>query len=128
MTFIITNAACHALVVEDDEALHELLGAALQSEGFRASYATRRGTALKLLLSVHLDLVLVDIGLPDGSGAEVAKRATQLGIPCIAMSGRNARPDGLATISFLPKPIRLATLSAEIRHLRGRTATIAAHS
>ena len=63
------------LVVEDDEAVAELLAGAINDEPGYVALSVRKGTdALRALETVNTDLVLMDIGLPGLSGLEVLDR------------------------------------------------------
>jgi DNA-binding response OmpR family regulator len=76
----------HVLIVEDEPLIVDVLEETLEQE-YRVSSATTVGQALALLQSAHVDVVLVDSVLPDGSGAEVARVAETLGATVIGMSG-----------------------------------------
>ena len=63
------------LVVEDDEAVAELLAGAINDEPGYVAVSVRKGTdALRALGTVNADLVVMDIGLPGLSGLEVLDR------------------------------------------------------
>ena len=63
------------LVVEDDEAVAELLAGAINDEPGYVALSVNKGTdALRALGAVNADLVLMDIGLPGLSGLEVLDR------------------------------------------------------
>ena len=56
------------LLVEDDRELRQMLCAALQAEGHQVRTAASISEARALLVHTQSDLVLLDLGLPDGSG------------------------------------------------------------
>ena len=64
-----------------------------------------------LVADPAIDLVIVDLGLPDMGGAEVVSRARALrpGLPVIVASGRDIDGD-VADVVELPKPYDLASL------------------
>ena len=66
------------MIVEDEELLRETLADALKSEGFRVTTAGTKGDAVSLLRFRPIDLILLDLRLPDGSGLEVLKEAKML--------------------------------------------------
>jgi len=67
-------ASRHILIVEDDETNREGLRTLLELWGHRVDEAATGESAVAMALSGHPDVVLLDIGLPDVSGYEVAKR------------------------------------------------------
>jgi DNA-binding response OmpR family regulator len=70
----------HVLVIEDDPRLSRLLGRLLEGEGHVVRVATDGATGLGIAGGAnHLDCIILDIGLPDMSGLEVAKRLRSVG-------------------------------------------------
>ncbi len=65
------DTAIRLLIVEDDESIAELLITGLEREGFEVAWASDGRAALA---AETPDLVLLDFGLPDLDGAEVARR------------------------------------------------------
>lgn len=123
------------LLVEDDRELRRTLGDALTLEGYEvlpaASLADARLRLRRALGQERLDLVLLDLGLPDGEGESLLAelRATQ-GLPVIVIS---ARADDEAKIrlldngadDYLVKPFGLGELLARLRvALRHRGTTM----
>ena len=109
------------LIVEDHDDAREALRALLELEGHHVHAVGNGPGALALARDRHLDVALVDIGLPEVDGYEVARRMRALGPRCpylIALTGygqpddvKRAReagfdahllkpvdPDGLATV------------------------------
>jgi DNA-binding response OmpR family regulator len=82
-----TNAAGPILVVDHDEGMRVVLGALLQSAGFRVAEAETGETALTLAGEARPQLALVDVFLPGLSGYEVCHRLkTQFGVPVVLVS------------------------------------------
>lgn len=75
------------LVVEDNEEIQEFLCHLIRSAGHRAEGASRVSEALRRLARGDLDLVFLDLKLPDGDGLQVARVAQELDIPVVAVSG-----------------------------------------
>ncbi|MBR5730585.1 MAG: response regulator, partial [Firmicutes bacterium] len=69
------------LTVEDDRAITASLEEFLAAEGFRALSAAGERQALSILASERPDLLLVDLGLADGSGFSVCRAAKALKLP-----------------------------------------------
>lgn len=70
------------LVVEDDDAIREVLTDLLESEGYRVHGAADGVTGLRMLREERVELVLLDLGLPDMNGREL--REHQVADPTIA--------------------------------------------
>jgi CheY-like chemotaxis protein len=111
------------LVVEDEQAIAEMLSLTLEEEGYRVLVAKNGSEALALLASERPHLVLCDVMMPklDGRGlaqtmAETAEYAT---IPLVLMSAarlsRESLPESAA--AFLPKPLDIDALLELIARL-----------
>ena len=77
------------LTVEDDRAITASLEEFLSAEGFRAVSASGERQALAILASERPDLLLVDLGLADGSGFSVCRAAKALKLPVIFLTARS---------------------------------------
>ena len=115
------------LLVEDDSAISQPLGRALESEGYGVRVAATGAEALDLSLEPPPpDLVLLDLGLPDLDGVEVARRLRErLPLSVIVMlTARSAEVDVVVGLDagaddYVTKPFGLAELLARVRaHLR----------
>lgn len=115
-------------LVEDDDALAAPLVAALRSGGLEIErFADVRSTLLRASDgSRSPDLVLLDLGLPDGDGTDLA-RALRMRAPStviVVLTARTDESDVLVALDagaddYLTKPYRLAEIQARIRaHLR----------
>lgn len=84
------RAIASILVVEDDEAIAEALVDLLESEGYRAIVAFDGASALRLLRSERVELMLLDLGLPDINGRELREQQVAdnaiAGIPVIVLT------------------------------------------
>ncbi|MEO8705490.1 MAG: response regulator [Kofleriaceae bacterium] len=114
------------LLVEDDEDTRELLGIALSRRGASVRLAASGELAMVELASAPPDIVLCDLGLPDGSGFEwLAKFRALPGIaavPAIALSGHASELDREQSLAagfekHLNKPAALADIVTAIRAL-----------
>jgi DNA-binding response OmpR family regulator len=113
----------HILVVENEPGLYEMIEAALECDGFHVTFTPKKAAALSLLSSLKIDLVVVDVNLPDGLGTEVAQRAASLTIPGILMTGH---PGHIAEfdqkgVAYIAKPFRAEQLRKEVRDRLVRT-------
>ena len=114
------------LIVEDDEGIGANLQRALAAESGSVAWARTAAEARVLAREQPPDLVLLDLGLPDGDGVDVCREllARQPSLPIIMLTARDTEIDiviGLDTgaVDYVTKPFRLAELSARVRaHLR----------
>ncbi len=118
------------LVVEDDALIASSLQRALAAHGYEAAVCAHVAEARVLIDGHPPDLVLLDLGLPDGDGSEVAAHVARHHptIPVIVLTARATEIDvvlGLESgaVDYVVKPFRLAELLARIAsHLRLRDA------
>src|SRR5437762_10358972 len=109
------------LLVEDDRSLGATLAERLEREKYEVYWAQTQQRALKKLSEGLWDLVILDIGLPDGSGFELArhiKESTSLPIMFMtALSTAEHRLEGfeIGAEEFLPKPFHLRELLLRVR-------------
>jgi DNA-binding response OmpR family regulator len=121
-----SGAGARLLLVEDDELLASSLGRALAAYGYDVTIARSVADALGELGRAVPDLVLLDLGLPDGDGDEVCAYLVEHHphLPILVVTARNEEVDIVASLArgavdFVAKPFRLAELVARIRaHLR----------
>jgi DNA-binding response OmpR family regulator len=112
------------LIIEDDPSIASSLERALTNAGYRCSRAESLAQAREV--TVAPSLVLLDLGLPDGDGLDLAQElvARWPAVPIIMLTARAAEMDvvvGLdaGAVDYVTKPFRLAELMARVRaHLR----------
>lgn len=118
----------HLLVVEDDARLVRLLRRLLTQDRHVVETATTAAEAIEVATSsVELDAIILDIGLPDRSGFEVARqlRHDHCQIPILMLTARDAvndRVEGLdaGADDYLVKPFAYEELLARLRALGRR--------
>lgn len=116
------------LVVEDDPSILRGLELNLQLEGFHTLIASDGAQALELAQGGDIDLVVLDIMLPQLNGYQVCQRLRAGGndVPVILLSAKNAEMDivmglELGADDYVMKPFRVAELLARVKaHLRRR--------
>lgn len=117
------STARHILVVDDDEDLRESLVEQLAlHEEFETSVAGTAKQGLERIKSGHVDLILLDIGLPDMDGREACKLMRKSGFkgPIIMLTAQDSDSDTILGLEsgandYVTKPFRIAVLLARIR-------------
>ena len=111
----------HILLVEDNDSLGSTLQERLQKEGYQVCWVPTLAEAREAFDREVCDIILLDIGLPDGSGfsfAEQVKAKTKVPIVFMtAMSSAENRLQGyeLGAEDFIPKPFHLQIGRASCR-------------
>ena len=72
------NPPANILIIEDEADIASTLEYALKTEGFVTHWCFRGDHGLSHLSSSHVDLIVLDVGLPDGSGFELLKQIRTL--------------------------------------------------
>jgi len=114
------------LVVEDDAAIGQALTTGLLAGGYDVRWARTGGSALELAVDEPVDLVVLDVGLPDLDGYEVCRELRRLRPQAVIvmLTARQEEMDVVTGLEsgaddYLTKPFRLAELLARVRaHLR----------
>jgi ATP-binding cassette, subfamily B, bacterial len=117
-------AGCgHVLVVDDNDAGRDLLCRKLERDGYRVSSAASGREALNLIQSAEVDLVLLDVIMPELDGYAVLQRLKEAGwlnsLPVIMMTGMDdvhgvARCIELGAEGFITKPFDPKLLRARL--------------
>jgi len=84
--------ACRLLLVEDNIDAAEAMALSLEACGYDVTHAKTKAQALALAERSRFDIVLTDLGLPDGSGIDVG-RALSGSVPVVALSGYGTPQD-----------------------------------
>ncbi len=111
------------LLVEDDETLGETLTERLTKEGYGVRWVTTQRDAEAEFRKGEFHLIVLDVGLPDGSGFEFARRVkSEKATPFLfvtAMNTAERRLEGyeIGAEEFIPKPFHLKELLIRIRHV-----------
>ncbi len=110
------------LVIDDDDDLREFTVSCLEQEGFRTISAVNGKEAVEKSLTPGLDLILLDLNLPDMDGEDILqkiKRTNQL-LPIIVLSGKQSTSSkvltlGLGADDYVTKPYSEDELIARIK-------------
>jgi len=126
------------LVVEDDEGIAGGLAATLRGAGYAVDLCPTLSAAWAALHVEAFDMVLLDLGLPDGDGIDWLRRLRQEGLhlPVLIMTARDALPDRIAGLDegaddYLVKPFDpgelLARMRVALRRSEGRASPVLRH-
>ena len=109
------------LIVDDDQALGEMLSIVLESEGFATVVCYDGLRAVEMFPTISPDLILLDVMLPGLDGVEVAKEirgASQ--VPIIMLTAKSDTRDVVSGLEagaddYVAKPFKVAELVARIK-------------
>jgi DNA-binding response OmpR family regulator len=122
----------HLLVVEDDPRLSRLLKRLLEDDRHLVEVARDGATGLELAEDAPgIECIILDVGLPDISGLEVARRLRAKGkdIPILMLTARDTVGDRVTGLDagaddYLVKPFAFEELSARLRAMARRGADV----
>lgn len=110
------------LITDDDQALRQSLGEAMQRRGFHVILAADGQEALELLRGTVVHLALVDVHMPRISGLQLIEqlRHSDLRMPCILMSAaldESIRHEAelMRVFRVIGKPFRLAEIARTVQ-------------
>jgi DNA-binding response OmpR family regulator len=121
--------APQVLVVDDDLEIRKLLARYMQEQGFRVQLASKCAEARERIATNQIDLIVLDVMLPDGSGLDLCRdlRAMRSKIPIILLTALKEDVDRIIGLEigaddYLGKPFNPRELVARIRAVlrRGR--------
>lgn len=121
------------LVVEDDKEIRAFIRSSLSIEGFAVQTAVSVSEAKAMLHNDLPDVMVLDLGLPDGDGIELVREVRkQHNLPILIVSARHQEAQKILLLDagaddFLTKPFSVGELLARIRvALRHRGTTLSA--
>ncbi len=123
-----TRAMHHILVIEDDAGIRKVLRVLLEAETYRVTEAQTMARAEIEARSHKPDLLLVDLGLPDGDGLKLIRRVrTWSPVPIVVVSARAMEEQKIAALDagaddYVTKPFSAPELRARVRAALRRTA------
>jgi len=114
------------LLVEDESAIADNVVWALTNEGFEVAWVTTGADALRTITERSVHLVILDIGLPDGSGIELCKKIQlSRSMPVIFLSSRAGEIDRVVGLEvgaddYVTKPFSPRELCARVKNVLRR--------
>ena len=109
------------LVIDDEAAILRFLKPALEANNYEMASAGTVAEGIKRIAAETPDIVLLDLGLPDGDGKDVIKRAREWSdIPIIVLSAREREAEKIEALDFgaddyVNKPFNIGELLARMR-------------
>lgn len=116
-----TQSAPKALIIDDEKAIRRFLRSILEAEGFAVTEAGARATGLAAAAQLKPDLVVLDLGLPDGEGLDLIAPLKALGKPAIlVLSAREEETAKVAALDggaddYVSKPFGVGEFMARVR-------------
>ncbi len=116
----------HILIVEDNSSLAELLEMNLELEGYQVTVTAKGEEALKLIKEKDINLIILDVMLPDINGFKIKKRMKNKDIPVIFLTAKGDVRDRilgfkLGADDYIPKPFEMEELIFRIKAVLSRT-------
>jgi two-component system KDP operon response regulator KdpE len=116
------SARPKVLVVDDEPAILKFLAPALSANAYDVATAGSVAEALKAIAAYPPDIVVLDLGLPDGDGKEVIRKAREWSdVPIIVLSAREREAEkieafDLGADDYVNKPFGVGELLARMRN------------
>ena len=112
----------HILIVEDDRTIAESIAFILEQDSFSCQWFDNGTDALDYIESNAVDLMLLDLGLPDMSGFDVLRKVrANLDLPIVIITARDDESDqvlgleGLGANGYITKPFSPRLVVAHVR-------------
>jgi two-component system KDP operon response regulator KdpE len=115
------TAKTQVLVVDDEAAILRFLKPALEANDYEMTSVGTVAEALKQIAAKSPDIVLLDLGLPDGDGKDVIRRAREWSdLPIIVLSARERETEKIEALDlgaddYVNKPFNVGELMARMR-------------
>lgn len=109
------------LIVEDDKYISNFISITLKKESYGYYLAKSVEEAVSLFYANRPDMIILDLGLPDGDGMEVIKSVREISdIPVIVVSARQEEQEKIAALDagaddYVTKPFYMGELMARVR-------------
>ncbi|WP_153730872.1 response regulator transcription factor [Sporosarcina obsidiansis] len=117
------------LIIEDEESIYDILSYALRKEGFRVVGASTGAKAMETFQGIEVDLIILDLMLPDMTGFELCKKITAItNTPILMLTARDDIVDKIVGLElgaedYVTKPFDIREVIARINVLLRRNST-----
>lgn len=114
------------LIVDDEPAISDTLAYTLRADGFTVDSCTLGGAALARLAAGGIDLVVLDVGLPDMTGFDVCRALRRTSdVPVLFLTARSDEVDRIVGLElggddYVPKPFSPREVASRIRAILRR--------
>lgn len=118
------------LIVEDEPAIADTIQYALETDGFDVALANCGEPVISMLAENEIDLIILDIGLPDVNGIELCREIRKTStVPIIFLTARSDEIDRVVGLEiggddYVTKPFSPRELTARVRAVLRRTQAI----
>jgi two-component system KDP operon response regulator KdpE len=115
------SARLRVLVIDDEAAILRFLKPALEANNYEMTSAGTIAEGVKRVAAETPDIVLLDLGLPDGDGKDVIRRAREWSdVPIIVLSAREREAEKIESLDlgaddYVNKPFNIGELMARMR-------------
>ena len=115
------------LIIEDDESLAQGIAMILKEEGYETLVASSLKEGKKYIEEESIQLLILDINLPDGNGLEFCRiHRKELTMPILMLTAKDTEEDeilgfGAGADDYITKPFRIGILRARVHALIRRT-------
>jgi DNA-binding response OmpR family regulator len=116
------------LIIEDNPSTLKMLAFLLGNEGYEVRTAVTAAGGIEILRREPVDLVVLDVMLPDSNGLQICRqiRNEGMGLPILVISALSARTDKLSALNggaddYMTKPFDPAEVVARVHSLARRT-------
>jgi two-component system KDP operon response regulator KdpE len=115
------SAKIRVLVVDDEAAILRFLKPALEANSYEMESAGTVAEGIKRIAAETPDIVLLDLGLPDGDGKDVIRRAREWSdLPIVVLSAREREMEKIEALDlgaddYVNKPFNVGELLARMR-------------
>lgn len=109
------------LIIEDDAQIRRFIKYAVEKEGFHSYCAVNARTGFNILLTEKIDVLILDLGLPDADGLDVIKKIREWSeVTIIVVSARDQDKEKVSALDmgaddYITKPFSATELLARIR-------------
>lgn len=124
----------HVLLTEDNALIASGVTAGLEAQGFVVTHAATAAQAEATLRNTVIDVMILDLGLPDEDGLQLLQRLRRRGLelPVLILTARDAVTERVAGLQagaddYLTKPFDLRELAARLHTLLRRVAGRSSH-